>query len=80
MYGKVYLSRMIIPFSQVITSKVMEDLLKIGKPSKLKYLYFNLHDTNISNFLRFLGYWENYGYKKFVRFSSSVRLEIIKRN
>ena len=51
MYGKVYLSRMIIPFSQVITSKVMEDLLKIGKPSKLKYFY-SLVDILLANTIK----------------------------
>ena len=42
----------------------------------MKYLIFNLHDTNVSNFLRFLGYWSKYGYTKHVRFASSVRLEM----
>ena len=46
--------------------------------SALKYLIFNLHDTNVSNFLRFLGYWTKYGYQKHVRFASSVRLEVFK--
>ena len=41
---------------------------------------FNLHDTNISNFLRFLGYWKKSGYTKFVKFGSSVRLELVKQN
>lgn len=77
LYGDVYLSRMIVPFSQVMVAKVMEDMLNTPK-SKLKYLHFNLHDTNISNFLRFLGYWESHGYKKHVKFGSSVRLEILK--
>lgn len=48
--------------------------------SKLKYLIFNLHDTNISNFLRFLGYWKKYGYQKHVKFASGVRLEVFRQN
>jgi hypothetical protein len=46
--------------------------------SSLKYIIFNLHDTNISNFLRFLGYWRKHGYKSHVKFGSSVRLELVK--
>ena len=76
--GKVYLSRMVVPFSQILTAVIFEDLLQTGKMSPLKYLVFNLHDTNISNFLRFLGYWDAYGYSKHVKYASSVRLEVIK--
>ena len=45
---------------------------------KLKYLVVNFHDTNLSNILRFLKYFEENGYEKFVRFSSSVRFELMK--
>ena len=60
-----------------MVAKVMEDYLRTPK-SKLKYIHFNLHDTNLSNLLRFLGYWETHGYKKHVKFGSSVRLEVLK--
>lgn len=66
---------MLIPVLEVINRVV--ELHKNGEESELKYLLLNLHDTNVSNFLRFLGYWDSYGYEKFVRFSSSVRLELI---
>lgn len=69
---------MIIPISQVITSKVFEDIYKEEKASPLKYLIFNNHDLNLNNFLRFIGYWEKYGYTKHVQFGSSIRLELIK--
>jgi hypothetical protein len=49
-----------------------------AKRSNLRYLVFNLHDTNLSNLLRFFGYWDKYGYEKHVKFSSSIRLEILK--
>jgi hypothetical protein len=62
-----------------MTAKVMDDIMG-EKPSKLKYLMFNLHDTNVSNFLRFLGYWRKYGYLKHVKFASSVRLEVLKES
>ena len=75
--SKVYLSRMIVPFSQVMTAKIMDDIMA-KESTKLKYLMFNLHDTNISNFLRFLGYWRKYGYSKHVKFASSVRIEVLK--
>jgi len=74
MPSKVYLSRMLLPVLEVI-NRVVEHHKK-GEQYQLKYLLLNLHDTNVSNFLRFLGYWDTYGYQKFVRFSSSVRLEL----
>jgi len=46
----------------------------------LKYLILNIHDTNISNVLRFLTYWNTYGYEKYTSFSSSIRFEIIKQS
>ena len=64
---------MIVPFTQVIKAKIQDS----NNFTKLKYLQFNLHDTNISNFLRFLGYWQLNGYHKHVRFASSVRLELL---
>jgi len=36
-----------------------------------------MHDTNLSNTLRFLGYFDDRGYFKVVRFSSSLRFEVI---
>ena len=50
-----------------------------GEASDLKYLIFTLHDTNISNLLRFLGYWDKYGYSKHVKFASSVRFELFRQ-
>lgn len=52
---------------------------KLQRPgSELKYLQYTLHDTNIANFLRLLGYWEQNGYEKHVKFASNVRLELIR--
>jgi hypothetical protein len=45
---------------------------------KLKYIIVNFHDTNVSNILRFLKYFEENGYNKYVRFSSSVKFELMK--
>lgn len=59
---------MIVPLYDVIMTKLQQHSNKelrasIGlSESSLKYLIFNLHDTNVSNFLRFLGYWEKNGY------------------
>ena len=75
---------MIVPLYDVIMAKLQEHSNKdirsaIGlSQSSLKYLIFNLHDTNVSNFLRFLGYWSKYGYQSHVKFGSSVRLELVK--
>ena len=40
-------------------------------------IYF-VHDLNLSNFLRFVGYWKENGYKKHIKFGSSIRFEILK--
>ena len=66
-----------MPMSEVL-SNVITSRNK-GKIDSLKYLILNVHETNIANFLRFLGYWDEYGYDKFTRFSSSVRVELISR-
>ena len=79
MPSKTYLSRMIIPFVKVLTAKRNENMHGNGESSLLKYIIFNLHDTNISNYLRFLGYWDKYGYDKQVKFASSVRMELIRQ-
>jgi len=81
--SKVYLHRMIEPFTRVMTAKMSMDMANVPMDDpafKLKYLIFNLHDTNVSNFLRYLGYWKAHGYRRHVKFGSSVRLELIKRN
>jgi hypothetical protein len=75
---------MVVPFTNVIENKVKQDIAKSkgeteGTKSKMKYLLYHLHDTNIANYLRFLGFWKQNGYKKHVKFASSVRLEIFKR-
>ena len=38
-----------------------------------------MHEQNISNFLKFLGYWDTYGYSKYTKFASSVRVELVKK-
>ena len=68
---------MLVPLSDLLTNIV--DQKKRGVEDSLKYLILNVHETNIANFLRFLGYWDAYGYSKFTRFSSSVRVELISR-
>lgn len=74
--AKIYLSRMLLPIWQILKNVVSNSQKNLEDP--LKYLVLNLHDTNVSNFLRMLGYWEAFGYTKYTRFSSSVRLELIK--
>ena len=44
----------------------------------LKYILITFHDTNLSNLLRFLKYFDTYGFDKFVRFSSSLRFELLR--
>jgi hypothetical protein len=75
--SKIYLSRMLWPIQRVLEAARIFQLS--SNPMKLKYLIFNLHDTNVSNLLRFLGYFDTYGYKKWVKFSSSVRFELLSK-
>lgn len=75
--SKVYLARMLYPTLQIFEN--IMDNYKNRRQHHLKYLFMNVHDTNVSNFLRFLGYWDAFGYEKYTRFSSSVRLELIRR-
>ena len=68
---------MLMPIVQVLSNVITSR--EKGTIYALKYLILNVHETNIANFLRFLGYWDAYGYDKFTRFSSSVRVELISR-
>ena len=68
---------MLLPLADVLANVIT--FKQYGWKDKLKYLILNVHETNIANFLRFLGYWDEYGYDKFTRFSSSVRVELISR-
>ena len=38
-----------------------------------------VREANVVQFLRFLGYWETFGYDKPTHFSSSVRIELVVR-
>ena len=76
--GKVYLSRMVVPFTQVIGAVAVKDVLKQEMVNPLKYIVYNVHDTNISQFLSFLRYWKTHGYGSHVKFASSVRVELLK--
>ena len=73
--SKVYLTRTLWPLLETLQNVIKNR--NEGNEDPLKYLVLNVHETNVSNFLRFLGYWEAFGYKKFTKFSSSVRLELI---
>ena len=73
---KVFLRRMFIPIYTTLLNKVMEAEDNIQ--SSLKYLQLNCHDSNLVNVLKFLGYWDKYGYKKHVVFASSLRFELLK--
>ena len=45
----------------------------------LKYIFLHVHEQSISNFLRFLGYWDAFGYSKYTQFGSSVRVELVRK-
>lgn len=71
----MYLSKMLNSVTDVFQNAISNH--KSSLKSTLKYIAINLHDTNISNLLRHLGYFDQYSYGRFVRFSSSVRFELI---
>ena len=45
----------------------------------MKYLLLNVEQIAVANLLRLLGYWENFGYTKHTKFSSSLRIELLIR-
>ena len=85
MYGedeepsKVFLTRLVLPVLQ--TLHTVRDNTISKKPDMLRYLILNVRDINLSNFLRFLGYWEQNGYSdsQYTKFASSLRIELIQR-
>ena len=74
---RAFLSRMLMPVVDVLTHVITRREKRSF--DNLKYLILNVHEMNIANLLRFLGYWDEYGYEKATKFSSSVRLELISR-
>ena len=65
--AKVFGSRMVLPIWQVLENVAKNNEKPQEEQDPLKYLVLNLHDTNVSNFLRILGYWDAYGYQKYTR-------------
>jgi len=75
----IYQTRMFMPIAEVLGFVITFKQYGKGWEDRLKYLILNVHEMNIANLLKFLGYWDEYGYEKDVKFSSSVRLELISR-
>ena len=73
--AKIYLTRMFTPIIQTLVN-VSENTLK-KRMDHLKYLFLNVEGISVANLLRILGYWEAFGYKKYIRFSSSLRIELL---
>ncbi len=72
----MFVSRVLVPmFKMMENAKHRKDNDIIHD---LKYLLVTFHDTNLSNLLRFLKYFDTYGFDKFVRFSSSLRFELLR--
>lgn len=69
---KVFLSKMLTPFNKILNYK------SENPESDLKYIYYSMHDINQVNILNFLGYWDNYGFDRYVHFASSIRIELMK--
>lgn len=75
-HALVFVSRVLVPTFMVLEN--VKKNLENGVPSDLKFLHVTFHDTNLSNLLRFLKYFDTYGFQKFVRFSSSLRFELLR--
>ena len=75
----IYQARMFVPIAELLGFVITFKQYGKGWEDRLKYLILNVHEMNIANLLRFLGYWDEYGYEKATKFSSSVRLELISR-
>ena len=71
---KLFVSRYLTPVYQILRNVAHNHMNKVE--NELKMLVMTMHNTNISNVLRLLTYWDNYGYTKFTRFNSSVRFEL----
>ena len=75
-HADIFVSRVLVP-----TFDLLENVIKnidTNTPFDMKFLQITFHDTNLSNLLRFLKYFDTYGFEKFVRFSSSLRIELLK--
>ena len=75
MPGKAYVTRLIIPILQTLINT--GEVYKSRYSEHLKYIGIHTESIAINNLLRFLGYWETFGYEKYARFSSSVRIELL---
>ncbi|TNV77816.1 hypothetical protein FGO68_gene13688 [Halteria grandinella] len=70
---QIFLSRLLSPLIELFSNLQMKQM------SSLKYLLIVLHDTQLSNMLRHLGYFDpNQTSTYKVRFASSLRIEIVK--
>lgn len=72
----MFVSRVLVPMLNVLEN--VKSKLDDGEDHDLKYILVTFHDTNLSNLLRFLKYFDTYGFDKFVRFSSSLRFELLR--
>ena len=72
----MFVSRVLVPMLNVLEN--VKTQLDSDNPHDLKYILVTFHDTNLSNLLRFLKFFDTYGFDKFVRFSSSLRFELQK--
>jgi len=75
-HADIFVSRVLGPMFHLIENARRMDAANTS--SALKYLLVSFHDTNLSNLLRFILFFDTYGYDKFVMYSSSLRFELMK--
>lgn len=75
--AKVYVTRLVVPILQVLVN-AQENVLN-KKPDHLKYILLHAENMHIASLLDFLGFWEEFGYKKATTFASRVRFELIRK-
>ena len=74
---KVNVSKLLGPFLQMILHKGHDDFWNVK--TDLKYVIFAMHDFNLAQVLKYLGYYDNYGYQgRPLGFASSLRVELLK--
>ena len=75
-HADMFVSRVLVPMLNVLEN--VKTQKETGNTHDLKYILVTFHDTNLSNLLRFIKFFDTYGFDKFVRFSSSLRFELLR--
>ena len=73
--GIVYLTRFVIPIIQTMINK--GEVYKKKFPEHLRYIILNVDSLPMNNLMRFIGYWDEFNYFNYTKYSSSLRMELV---